>query len=227
MLNRQFDPTQQRFRIAERFNITPKPGITHPTKLEELTAVLETNGPFALFEFTGALPRAALYPARQVITNDQATLDMLASPSFDPAKKVLVANEIPGAPTATGGNESPGEVKFTSYAPKDIVLSANATTGSVLLLNDRFDPNWKVFVDGRPETLLRCNYIMRGVYLSAGMHKVEFQFMQPMRSFYVSLSAVILWVLLALGLPLIPGPPPPRPANEAAQPARKSSATAR
>jgi hypothetical protein len=29
----------------------------------------------------------------------------------------------------------------------------------VLLLNDRFDPNWNVRVDGKLERLLRCNYI--------------------------------------------------------------------
>jgi hypothetical protein len=227
VLNRQFDPTQHRFRIVERFNIFPKSGITHPTKFEELTAVLETNGPFALFEFTGALPRADLYSAWQVTTNDQAALEELASPSFDPARKVLVASEIPASTNAAGTNGNPGEVKFTSYAPKDIVLSANATTGSVLLLNDRFDPNWKVSVDGQTKPLLRCNYIMRGVYLPAGMHKVEFQFVQPMRSFYLSVSAVILWVLLALGLLLIPGPIPPQQANEAPRTDGKTSVTAR
>src|SRR5579859_6680467 len=79
LLNHQFDPTQQRFRVQERFNIVPKPGVEHPTKLEELTAVVDTNGPFALFEFTGALPRAALYSKWQVTTNDQTALDELAS----------------------------------------------------------------------------------------------------------------------------------------------------
>ena len=204
VLNRQFDPTQQRFKIAERFNIVPKPGITHPTKLEELTATLQTNGPFALFEFTGALPRTGLYSNWQVTANDKAALDELTSPSFDPAQKVLVASELPATPSAMGGNESPGEVTFTSYAPKDIVLSANAKTGSVLLLNDRFDPNWKVFVDGRPETLLRCNFIMRGVYLKPGSHRVEFRFIQPMGTFYVSLAAVALGGLLSVLLFIVP-----------------------
>lgn len=227
VLNRQFDPKQQRFRISERFNITPKPGVAHPTKLEELTAVANTNGPFALFEFTGALPRAALYSRWQVVTNDQTALDELVSPDFDPAKRVIVANEFPTLPSAAAGSENPGEVKFLSYEPKDIVLSANATSGSVLLLNDRFDSNWKVSVDGRLEPLLRCNYIMRGVYLPAGTHKVEFQFVQPMRSFYVSVAAVILWVLLALGLLLFPGPTPSKHTKESPQPASKPSVTAR
>ena len=69
----------------------------------------------------------------------------------------------------------------------------------MLLLNDRFDPNWKVRVDGKPETLLRCNYIMRGVYLTPGAHTVEFRFQPPVGPLYVSLAAIGVGLVL-LGL---------------------------
>ncbi len=68
---------------------------------------------------------------------------------------------------------------------------------SVLLLNDKYDPNWKVTVDGKPETLLRLNFIMRGVALTPGEHTVEFHFAPPLTSLYVSLAAI------ALGLALV------------------------
>ncbi len=212
LLNGQFDPAQHRFRIAERFDILPKPGITQPTKLEELTAVPNTNGPFALFEFTGALPRAKLYSNWQVSTNDQAALAQLASPDFDPEKNLLVAGNGATPPAAGATNQVPGEVKFASYTPKDIIFNATATAPSILLLNDRFDPTWTVSVDDKPETLLRCNYIMRGVYLTPGSHKVEFRFVQSMSTFYVSLAAVILGALLS-GILLIP-PSSPSPELE-------------
>ena len=207
VLNRQFDPGQQRFRIAERFSIVPKPGVAQVTRLEELTAVSDTNGPFALFEFTGVLPRAAVYPNWQALPNDQAALDQLANLSFDPRKSVLVSGTVPIAPSATVTNQNATEARFVSYASKHIVLSATATQPSILLLNDRFDPNWTVSVDSKPATLLRCNYIMRGVQLEPGSHTVEFRFVQPMRAFYVSLAAFILAGLLCVGLAL-PGRPP-------------------
>jgi hypothetical protein len=72
----------------------------------------------------------------------------------------------------------------------------------VLLLNDRFDPNWNVRVDGKPETLLRCNYIMRGVYLPPGAHTIEFRFQPPVGPLYVSLAAVGTGLLL-LGFVLV------------------------
>jgi uncharacterized membrane protein YfhO len=59
-------------------------------------------------------------------------------------------------------------------------------------------------VDGRPETLLRCNFVMRGVQLPAGRHTVEFRFDPPYHLLYVSLSGIglgllLLTVILAVG----------------------------
>ena len=66
----------------------------------------------------------------------------------------------------------------------------------MLLLNDKFDANWHVFVDGKPAPLLRCNFIMRGAYLTPGAHSVEFKFSLPMGLLYVSLSAIGVGILL-------------------------------
>ena len=97
-LNEQFDPAQRRFRIVQRFDVLPKPGVDQPTQLEQLTAVASENGGCALFEFTGALPRAKLYSNWQVNTNDDATLKTLASTNFDPWQTVLVSTPLPGVP---------------------------------------------------------------------------------------------------------------------------------
>ena len=54
----------------------------------------------------------------------------------------------------------------------NIVLKTRADTSTVLLLNDKHHPAWRVTVDGQPAELLG-HYLMRGVYLSAGAHTVE------------------------------------------------------
>jgi len=53
-----------------------------------------------------------------------------------------------------------------------------------------------VLVDGKPAPLLRCNFIMRGVYLTPGAHTVEFTFSLPLGPLYVTLSAIGLGILL-------------------------------
>ena len=227
-LNEQLDPLQHRFRIIQRFDIALKPGIEQLTKLEELTAVPGDNGAYALFEFTGALPRAKLYSNWQVNTNDEAVLETLADKNFDPAQIVLVSAP-PAAMSNPGTNQNTGIVEFKHYAPEDpafqgkkndlwkkngycyaptdIMFDTKADAPSVLLLNDKFDPHWSVFVDGKPAPLLRCNFIMRGVYLSSGAHTVEFQFKLPNRPLYVSLTAIGILILLACCLFFLTRPP--------------------
>jgi hypothetical protein len=196
-LNEQLDPMQRRFRIVQRFDVVPKPGIDQVTQLEQMTVTPSESGGCALFEFTGALPRAQLYSNWQISTNDNATLQTLAGTNFDAWKTVLVSTPPPTTPALSTTNQNPGVVEFKSYAPKDIIFSAHADTPTVLLFNDRFDPNWSVFVDGKSAPLLRCNFIMRGVYLTPGAHMVEFQFKLPNGPLCVSLTAIGIGILLA------------------------------
>jgi hypothetical protein len=196
LFNGQFDPDQHRFRIVQHFSVVLKPGVEEfHQRLEELTAVPNDNGDYALIEFVGALSRVKLYSNWQVNTNDQAVLKTLTDRNFNPAGTVLVSTPQPGLP-AVATNQNSGTVEFKSYAPKNIVLDAKAGAPSVLLLNDKFDPHWQVFVDGKPAELLRCNFIMRGVYLTPGAHLVEFKFTLPNDPLYVSLAAIVVGVLL-------------------------------
>jgi hypothetical protein len=207
LLNDQFDPLQHRFRIIQRFSVLPRPGIAVPDGIspeqfvnflppDKQTALPSTDGPYALFDFTGALPRAKLYSHWQISTNDTATLQILASTNFDAWQTVLVSTSLPVAPAANATNENPGTVEYKSYVPKDIKLDVKASAPSVLLLNDRFDPGWHVLVDGKPAQLLRCNFIMRGVYLTPEAHTVEFQFSTSNGPLFITVTAFGVGILL-------------------------------
>ena len=195
ILNQELDPGKNRFRIAQRFDIVAKPGIGQLSQLEDLTATASPDGELALFDFTGALPRAKLYGNWQVNTNDAANLKKLADLNFDPAQTLLISTPESGLPEVST-NANSGTVEFKSYAPKQIVFTANAAVPSVMLLNDKYDPNWRVTVDGKPAQLLRCNYIMRGVQVPPGQHAVEFDFSLPSKAVYVTLAAAIAGLIL-------------------------------
>jgi hypothetical protein len=202
-LNRALDPERSRFRVAERFGLVPKPWVTQPQKYEDFHAVLATNGPFAVFEFAGALPKAGVYTRWQVQTNDDVTLKTIAGRDFDPHASVMVTGDI-GQPEADAPSNSVIPVEFISYSPKTVVLRAQPEAPAVLLLNDRYDPDWTVSVDGQPAELLRCNFIMRGVRLEPGEHTVEFALRPSLTGLRISLAsigfaAVLLGVLAFSG----------------------------
>lgn len=196
-LNRDLDPEQRRFRAALRFDLAPKPGFPNPRRLEEITAVPAPNGEYALIEFTGALPRAALYTRWEILTNNTATLERLADPAFDPAQTVLVSApaQLPAPPPDT--NAAPGRVEIVHYQPKYIRLRAQVQTPAVLLHNDRIAPHWHARVNGQPAPLLRCNYLMRGLALEQpGDYEIEFRYTPPTTALQISLAAIALGLLL-------------------------------
>ena len=109
---------------------------------------------------------------------------------------VEIKRYLPDDPMFHGKKNDLWKQSGYCYAPKDIMFDAKAITSSVLLLNDKFDPRWQVFVDCKPAKLLRCNFIMRGVYLPPGAHTVEFQFSLPCVPLYITLAAFSVGVLL-------------------------------
>lgn len=187
VLNQQFDPARRSFRSMMLFTF---PRIQYG----EVTVQTNDSGPWALIEFGGALPRAKLFTNWRVSTNDQATLDTLGDPAFDPHTVVLV-NEPVDPPAAASTNAAPGTVEFVSYAPKHIVLKAAATAPSMLLLNDQFDRNWSVTVNGQPTPMLRANYLMRAVAVPGGASDVVFHFQPSLTPMKVTLAMTVLGLL--------------------------------
>ena len=212
-LNLRFDPVHQRFRIATRFNLKEVRAPSAPLQVDNYTAEPAPDGKYALFEFTGALPRAKLFSNWQINPDETATLNLLENMSFDPGHTVLVSEGMPANVTSiTNANPDAGAVEITSYSSREVRMKANATAPAVLLLNDKFDPAWHVSVDGQPATMLRCNELMRGVYLTKGEHAIDFTFQPQAKLFDVSVAAIgfagILFLVLVTSEVFFPAPEP-------------------
>jgi len=192
----QFGEPKNSFRAVMRMNMVPKPGITQVEDPGDLTVQTNSDGPVALLEFTRALPRAKLY-ANWNSVDDATALQQLGSPAFDPEKMVLVAKDTPVAQSPTTPAADPGTVKITRYESKYLTLDAEAKTASVLLLNDRTDDSWNVWIDQKPGAVLRCNYIMQGVFVPAGHHTIELRYQPRLTLLYISLTAFGLGIVLA------------------------------
>jgi hypothetical protein len=220
-LNQQLDPQQQRFKIAKfpdgqpvTFTLALKNGApTNPASPVDFITVLDTNGPLSVFEFTGALRRASLIPRWQVSTNNAETLRALADPNFDPHETVLVDGTVP-PPPPPGPTAGTGTVSISDYAPKRIALAADVNAPCILLLSDRYNPKWKVTVDGTSQEVLRCNSVERGVFLKPGKHDIVFNFSGDYTTFCISCGAGLVGLLLCGWLAMTPEPEPIEPAEE-------------
>jgi hypothetical protein len=189
------------------FGLMPKDPRTTQITLEDLVPVVQANGPLALVEFESALPRAGLYENWRSGLTDDAVLLELPRVEWNPHREVLISEKIP-APDSADANATVVPARYFSYDPKRIVIETDAETSTVLLLNDKHHPAWKVTLDGAPAKLLRANYLMRGVHLPKGKHTVEFRFEPDQGSIKISLAGFGLGALALLALLLLPKSPP-------------------
>ncbi len=185
-LNEQADPRQRRFREVLPFALVPN------TPGGAIRVATNPPGPYALMEFTGALPRAALYRHWELVANEAQILQRLADPAFDPHRTILLmAGTVNPPPLGSAGEPAAaGTVEYLSYTPKRIRLKARAAAPAVLLLNDKFDPHWTVTVDGEPRPLWRANFLMRAVEVPPGEHVIEFAFRLSPAPLAVSLTGL-------------------------------------
>ena len=194
LLNRLIDPERQRFRQVTNFSVGQNRAAGFPPQ-----PVM--NGVFGLTEFQGAMPRANIF-GRWAVTEDVETLQVLANPTFEPTNLVLVASANPVSQPSQEELATVSNLVVKAYSPKRIELASTADGPTVVMLNDKWHADWKVSVDGAAAPLLRCNYLMRGVLVPAGQHRIDFRFAPSRSGFYLSLSMMIFvlgWVAYDFG----------------------------
>ncbi len=91
---------------------------------------------------------------------------------------------------------------MTKYTPNKITYQADVKGKQLVVLSEVFYPEgWTAKVDGKETPILKVNYLLRGIEVADGNHKVELSFDLPK---YHSLnnvaliSTVILLLLFAV-----------------------------
>ena len=63
-----------------------------------------------------------------------------------------------------------------------------------------YQPEWRVFVDGRPADLLRVDYLCMGVAVPPGEHSVEFRCLNGAPKLVFALGVLVASLALSLWL---------------------------
>jgi hypothetical protein len=144
----------------------------------------------SLYEDPNALPRAFVVGRVEVEPDAERVLERMRS--VDLATTALVEEPLP-EPLAASDAREPGRATIVRYEPNRVAVRTASDAGGLLVLTDRWFRGWRVTVDGRPGTILRTDYLYRGVVVPAGEHVVEFVY-QP-RSFVLGALGSALGVL--------------------------------
>ena len=144
-----------------------------------------------------ALPRLFLVGRQQVIPDAETQLRAVTHPRFDGRRVAVTERRLPGLAEGAGGTAPVGSARFEAYEPDRVVARSRADRRSLLVLSDVHYPGWKVRVDGRDAPIERVDYLLRGVMVPAGTHRVEFR--------YEPASWRAGWIISVLGLLAVAG----------------------
>jgi hypothetical protein len=168
---------------------------------EQAGVVLRHDGDVKVYEIEGALPRAFVVHSIHPVRSDGVVLAIIRTLGFTPHREALWSE--PETPPLVELAGLPDSVHTIRYDFNEIEYMVSTAAPGLLVTVDQWDPDWSVTVDGNPGRIHRVNYLMRGVAIPAGVHRVRFRY-QP-RSLEAgirisSLAAVLTLLIAGFGL---------------------------
>ncbi|MGI9165178.1 MAG: YfhO family protein [Pyrinomonadaceae bacterium] len=129
-----------------------------------------------------ALPRVWLVADVEAVDGEEA-LRRISGESehpFDPKRTALLEvapNELPRLP---GGPISPdSSARLLEEEPNRLLIQTRSPTSAVLVISEVIYPGWVATVDGQATQIHTTNFILRGVAVPAGEHRVELRYTAP------------------------------------------------
>jgi hypothetical protein len=134
---------------------------------QPLVQETDANGAHYLYA-RAALGPAWIVPSAEVVPAGWEALHRVADPDFDPRTRVVLEATETNAPSSGGfGTVLAYERRFNS-----VEITADAPRGGYLVVSEMAYPAWRVWVDGAEAPLLHANYLVQGIWLTPGTHRV-------------------------------------------------------
>jgi hypothetical protein len=156
------------------------------------------DGSSKVYEFKTPLPRAFLADSVVVVGSEKAALDSITSASFDPVRTALLLEPVEFG----GGSVQGSSVRIVSYGLNEVDIEANVAHPCFLVLSDLYYPDWKAEVDGAKAVIYRTDFLLRGIPVEPGAHKIRFFY--ESRSLRTGLLLTIFASVIILGCLSVP-----------------------
>lgn len=135
--------------------------------------------------------------------------EIAALDDFDPSQIAFVDQRF--AEQLKGLNPQPkasDKIKLVKSAPNYLVYESETNSELLAIFSEIYYVNsgkseWTAYIDGRAVPHLQANYVLRGLRVPAGKHKIEFKFDSPIykMGIYIDLIASLA-LFLVLGIAL-------------------------
>lgn len=138
---------------------------------------------------------------------DNADAEIAALRSFHPKETAIVnkkfGDDLKGY---VPGRDTSDILLLEHYAPNDLLYSYKSKSNGLAVFSEiYYAKGWNAYVDGKLTPHFQTDYVLRGMILPAGEHKVEFRFEPVVYRVgeKISLISSILLILVVIGLGVV------------------------
>jgi len=159
------------------------------------------DGAYTVLRNRKSLPRAWIVPRTVALDPDAIVASIQAGrlpdgSRFDPRALALVEGEE----GRVFGPPDPGaEVRISTFRPNLVELHSRSDEPALLVLSEVYYPGWVAEVDDQPAPIVRTDYILRGVALPAGEHRIRFVYRPLSVIIGVAISGATVVALAGVG----------------------------
>jgi hypothetical protein len=139
---------------------------------------------------------------RDTTRSFQAFVALKVTDEFNP-KQVAIATQADAKAIAGRSWKADGTINMTSYAPNKITYTSTSPATGLAVFSEIMHPDWKATIDGKEVAIVKVNYLLRGLMLPAGKHKIVFEYNRSEYEKYNLLSMIGSMVLLLSVIGLI------------------------
>jgi hypothetical protein len=109
---------------------------------------------------------------------ENADAELSAVTKFSPHDTAIIHKKFAdGLKGFTPGRDSSDFLKLENYAPNNLLYSFRTKNSGLAVFSEIYYPKgWNAYVDGKLTPHFQVDYVLRGMILPAGEHKVEFKF---------------------------------------------------
>ncbi len=154
-----------------------------------------------IYENQRVMPRVWLTAKAEAVSSEDAfkRIRGQSEKPFEPREVALLEAPLDELGNLTGDKLSKDSgARVVGYEPNRLVIETKADIPAVLVASEINYPGWQATVDGKPANIYAADYLLRGVVLTAGSHRIEMKYTAPAARNGAVIS--VLSLLLIVGL---------------------------
>lgn len=141
---------------------------------------------------------------KDIKTVANADSEIVALNHINTKREAVVQQKNKELATVANNYSANGKITLQSYKPNDLVYETDSKEKGFAVFSEIYYPKgWNAYIDGNLTSHTCVNYILRGMEIPAGKHKVEFKFepsIYHLGNSIAMIGSILLLLVVAAGL---------------------------